>query len=67
METAIFLDPSYRIMRGQGEKNLIDRSKQNNSRNKRRKNTILCIIYLIEKNYLFHCLHTFLKISYLNR
>ena len=32
METAIFLDPSYRIMRGQGEKNLIDRSKQNNSR-----------------------------------
>lgn len=35
MEAAFFLDPSYRIMRGQGEKNLIDRSKQTNSRNKK--------------------------------
>lgn len=67
MEAAFFLDPSYRIMRGQGEKNLIDRSKQNNSRNKRRKNTNLCITYLVEKNDLFHCPHTFLKISYHNR
>lgn len=59
METAIFLDPSYRIMRGPWGEKISLMSQNKIIQEIRRKNTILCIIYLIEKNYLFHCLHAF--------